>query len=205
MTNFLNAADIKEQVSLVDLLTRLGYHSMRQSGKELIYLSMLRDSDTTPSLTVNGDLNVWYDHGAGKGGNIIDFALAYWPGLEFPDVLEKIRMTCQREISPVNTNTERNSRRRHAFKIPHYHIDEVKELGNNPAITAYLQSRRVWRQAQGKLKEVYYYVEDEKKLRKSFFSAGWQNEFGSWEVRNKYFKGCLGQKGITFTPAIRNV
>jgi Toprim-like len=198
MTNFLNAADIKEQVSLVDLLTRLGYNAQRRSGKERMYLSMLRDSDTKPSFTVNDDLNVWYDHGAGKGGNIIDFALAYWPGLEFADVLDKIRITCQQEIIPLKADAERTSRRRHAVKIPHFKVEEVKELGNNPAITAYLQSRCVWNAAQGKLKEVYYYVKDEKQVRKSFFAAGWQNEFGSWEVRNKYFKSCIGQKGITF-------
>ena len=32
------------------------------------------------------------------------------------------------------------------------------------------------------------------------FAAGWLNEAGGWEVRNKYFKGCLGQKAISFIP-----
>jgi DNA primase len=190
MTNYLNAADIKEQVSLVDLLTRLGYHSLRRSGKELLYLSMLRDSDAKPSFAVNEELNVWFDHGAGKGGNIIDFALAYWPGTPFLDLLRKIQDTCQQEIISRNPLTERISRRRHAVKIPHYEVEEIKDLGNNPTITAYLQSRGIWNQAQGRLKEIYYYVEDQKKLRKHFFAAGWQNEFGSWEVRNKYVQGC---------------
>src|SRR3546814_328666 len=54
------------------------------------------------------------------------------------------------------------------------------------------------------LREVYYYVEDEKKQRKHFFSAGWQNEKGGWEVRNKYFKGCLGHKDISFIPGEDN-
>ena len=43
-------------------------------------------------------------------------------------------------------------------------------------------------------------MEDEKKLRKHFFAAGWQNEQGAWEVRNPYFKGCMGHKAITFIP-----
>jgi hypothetical protein len=44
-------------------------------------------------------------------------------------------------------------------------------------------------------------VEDEKKNRKNYFAAGWQNEVGGWEVRNKYFKGCLGKKGVTLLRA----
>jgi hypothetical protein len=68
MNNLLSAADIKEQVSLVDLLARLGFEPVRRSGKELMYLSMLRESDTKPSFAVNELLNVWFDHGSGKAG-----------------------------------------------------------------------------------------------------------------------------------------
>ncbi|HEY4197294.1 MAG TPA: SDR family NAD(P)-dependent oxidoreductase, partial [Mucilaginibacter sp.] len=31
-------------------------------------------------------------------------------------------------------------------------------------------------------------------------NAGWLNEHNSWEVRNRYFKGCTGHKGITYIP-----
>ncbi|RYG53165.1 MAG: hypothetical protein EOO01_05085 [Chitinophagaceae bacterium] len=48
---------------------------------------------------------------------------------------------------------------------------------------------------------MYYYVEDQKGLKKHFFAAGWQNENGGWEVRNKYFKGCLRHKGVSFIDA----
>ncbi|WP_026260234.1 hypothetical protein [Segetibacter koreensis] len=30
-----------------------------------------------PSFKVNSKLNYWYDHGIGKGGNVIDFAILY--------------------------------------------------------------------------------------------------------------------------------
>jgi hypothetical protein len=79
---------------------------------------------------------------------------------------------------------------------------KVQRLGLNNIITDYLQSRGVWQPAQGLLKEIYYYVEDEQKSRKNFFAAGWQNESGSWEIRSTLdFKGCLGHKGISFLPA----
>ncbi|RZJ69583.1 MAG: hypothetical protein EOO45_13495, partial [Flavobacterium sp.] len=36
--------------------------------------------------------------------------------------------------------------------------------------------------------------------RREMFAAGWQNEQGGWEVRNAYFKGCLGKKAMSFIP-----
>lgn len=198
MENLLNAADIKRQVSLVDLLAKLGFKPIRQTGKELLYFSMLRDGDTKPSFAVNEELNVWFDHGAGKGGNIVDFGVAYWPGNSFLDVLRKIRDTSEQEIIPSENTIEQAGRRRRAVKIPHYEVEEIKELGNSAPISYYLSSRGIREVAEGKLKEVYYFVEDQKKLKKHFYASGWQNELGGWEVRNKYFKGCLGHKAVTF-------
>jgi hypothetical protein len=188
------ANQIKEQVSLVDLLSRLGFQPLRTTGRESLYISMIRDSDINPSFSVNDTLGVWYDHGLDKGGNIIDFGLVYWQ-LPFCEVLEKILQITSAEIKPPSPG-----RKRSAVKIPHYQIQEFKALGNNQAITEYLRSRKIWEAAQNKLKEIYYYVEDQKGLRKFFFAAGWQNELGAWEVRNLYFKGCLGHKAISFVP-----
>jgi len=201
--NAISARDLKDRVSLVSLLAQLGFEPLRKSGKELFYISMLRDSDTDPSFTVNEQLNVWYDHGLGKGGNIIDFGLAYWK-IPFQDVLEKIMQVIGQRLPVKNCVPEAKFRKRSAVKIPHYEIQEIKELGNNPSITEYLQSRCVWEAAQDSLKEIYYYVEDQKKMRKQFFAAGWQNELGAWEVRNLYFKGCLGHKALTILPGEEN-
>lgn len=203
-----NAHEIREQVSPVDFLARLGYHPAYKSGKELFYLSMLRE-ERTPSFCVDDKLGVWYDWGGAnpsgiKGGNVIDLALAYWYPLGFRDVLEKINEICNIEPSNAPVIPKENMRPRKATKIPNYKISDVKELGNNPAITNYLHSRGVWNVAHQNLKEVYYYIEDEKKLRKYFFSAGWQNENGGWEVNNPYFKGCLGAKGLTLIPGDAN-
>ncbi len=191
-----NARDLKEQVALTDLLSRLGYQPLRRSGKEHIYLSMLRDSDTKPSFCVNDSLNVWYDHGTGRGGNLIDFGMAYWQ-LSFKEAIGRIAEVIGQALTvPFSPKIER----RHAHKLPHYQVEDIRELGSNEAITAYLCERGLWQIAQDRLKEIYYYVEDEKKLRKHFFAAGWQNEQGAWEVRNPYFKGCMGHKAITFIP-----
>lgn len=195
MSNFQNAKDLKEQASLVDLLEKLGFKPAKKTAKELMYHSMLRGSDTKPSFCVNDEIGVWFDHGLGKGGNIVDFGLLFWKHLSFNEVVEKISDVIG-SVSPV----ERAMRPRRKMRQPIYNIKATKPLGTNPAITAYLQKRGVFEMAKGSMSEVYYTIEDDKGQHKDFFAAGWLNEAGGWEVRNKYFKGCLGQKAISFIP-----
>jgi len=190
----LKAKEIKENYSLAGLLTRLGYEPVKRVRNEQLYLSMLRDSDTTPSFSVNDKQGTWFDFGEGKGGNIIDFGLRYWPGIPFNEVLEKI-VTTSGGTAPVIYN-----RQLKAEKRPNYEILNVKDLGGNAAIMSYLESRGIAEVADGRLKEIYYYVEGDDKKRNKFFAAGWQNEQGAWEIRNLHFKGCLGHKAISFIP-----
>ncbi len=195
----LKASEIKQNYSLADLLTNLGYQPAKRARNELVYVSMLRDSDTTPSFSVNDKQGTWYDFGEGKGGNIIDFALRYWPGLPFKEVLEKIVGTYE---SPIPNLSSMNNYKKQPVteKEPNYKILDIKDLGSNTAISNYLESRGISGVAKGRLKELYYYVEDHDKKRSNFFAAGWQNEQGAWEIRNLYFKGCLGHKAISYIP-----
>jgi hypothetical protein len=193
----INPTIIKEQVTLAGLLARLGYQPAKPGGRELVYRSMLRDGDRSPSFSVTDALGVGYDHGTGKGGNVIDFGLAYWPDLTFKDVMQKIWEVAQQAVPAIAVSFQPAGRRRRAQKLPHYQVEEVKPSCNNPQIKHYLANRGVLHLAKGRLQEVYYCVEDEKHQRKHFFAAGHQNELGGWEVRNKYFKGCLGKKALT--------
>lgn len=188
---------VKDQVGLVDLLARLGYRSVRASGKELFYFSMLRDNDTTPSFCVNSALNVWYDHGTGSGGSVIDFGLAFWPGVPFRQMLIKLWETADKDPAEL----PKMPRPRRIRKLPHYAVDTVKEIGHTKAINDYLLYRGIREAATGLLKEVHYHIEVADGKNKSFFAAGHQNELGGWEVRNKFFKGCLGKKALTLIQA----
>lgn len=193
----ISAKDIKEHVSLVDFLNRLGYRPEKRTGNEQLYLSMLRDSDTTPSFFVNDKQGTWYDFGEAKGGNIIDFGLLYWKGCSFREVLEKIVAVCD---GPDLLAASTYVRKPLEAKAPNYGVLDIKDLGCNVAIAGYLESRGVRSVAEGRLKEIYYYVENEQKQRNNFFAAGWQNEQGAWEVRSLAFKGCLGRKAVSFIP-----
>ncbi len=199
ITNFLNAGSIREQVSLSMLLSRLGYQPAESSGDEMLYLNVLRDTETSPTFAINTQLGMWFDRFTKKSGDIIDFGMVYWSGLSSDQVIEKISHLCTRPQETAVRDLP-TGRKRRAVKIPYYHIDEIRAVGCNAEITTYLQSQGIWEISIGQLKEVYYYVVDEKYRRKDFFAAGWQNENGGWEVMGRNFAGCLGRKGMTFIP-----
>lgn len=190
------AKALRAEVSLTDFLSRLGHQPERLRSGGGMYLSMLRDSDSRPSFSVNEQLGVWYDHGMGRGGDVFDLARLYWPGLSFREAVDKVA-----EVLGVSVNglaRPVRPRTKPVTLVPNYLVEKVLPLGSSVAITAYLERRGVLAAAKGLMSEVHYYVQDEKGLRKHFFAAGHRNELDGWEVRNKYFKGCLGKKGLTW-------
>lgn len=204
-----NATQIKDQVALVDFLAQLGHNPEYRSGKELFYKSMLRE-ERTPSFCVDEKLGVWYDHGGAnasgiKGGNIIDFGLAFWHPIRFKDVLCKIADIMAMPLDEtIHVDMQLKRPRITTSKVSNYEIETIKDLNNHPAITRYLKNRGIWEVAQEHIKEVYYSIKTGPKAGRQFFSAGWQNDSGGWELRNQIaerdFKSCLGKKAITTIP-----
>ena len=70
----MNIEDVK-QISIADYLHSLGYSPVKRQGNGLWYKSPLREEHEA-SFKVNTDRNLWYDFGAGKGGNIIALAIS---------------------------------------------------------------------------------------------------------------------------------
>lgn len=187
---------IRADTNLVSFLSSLGYEPQRYSGGEHFYFSMLREGERTPSFCVNEKLGLWYDHGMGKGGNIIDFACAYWPGLTFKEVLNQLTEVTGLSAADPLASSYLPVQLELPLRHPNYEIGEDKPLGSNVIITNYLKSRGIFGAAGDHLRELYYTISSGEGKRMSFFAAGWQNELGGWELRNASFKGCLGKKGI---------
>ncbi|RYG08821.1 MAG: hypothetical protein EOO07_24955, partial [Chitinophagaceae bacterium] len=151
MSVHLTAKELKDQASLVDFLARLGYQPVRKTGREKMYLSMLRENDSKPSFSVNDELGVWFDHGTRKGGNIVDLGIALWSNLSFGEVIQKIHDVCN-----LSLMDKRPPRPRISVKVPNYVIVEIKPIGQHPAITDYLKKRQIFDIGKDLLREVYY-------------------------------------------------
>jgi hypothetical protein len=96
-------------------------------------------------------------------------------------------------------------KRRHAVKLPHYKVQSTQKLGTNPDLTAFLKELGLWENAQGKLQEVYYYTENEKKQQKHFYALGHQTETGSWQLFARHFTGTIGRSALTIINEGHNV
>lgn len=198
---YIDIAYVRNEISLSILLSALGHQPVKRSAGELFYHSMIRDGDSKPSFCVNDKQSLWFDHGLGIGGNIIDFAKQYWPDLTFNELLHKINGVVNSpfqfsralgDFRVVEQNLDSQS--------SHYEIINIHPLGGSQRISAYLKQREVLGVAATYLKEVHYTILNESGDKRNYCAAGWANENGGWEVRNASFKGCLGKKGMSFLP-----
>ena len=69
-----------KRIRIEEYLHSLGYNPVRRQGNSLWYKSPFRD-EQEPSFKVNTERNLWYDFGAGKGGNIIALARELYASL----------------------------------------------------------------------------------------------------------------------------
>lgn len=187
----MNIARAKS-VPLEDILKRYGHEPSARKGADLWYLSPFR-RETTASFVVNTHKNVWYDHGEGQGGTVIDLVsrLSGEPnvGRVLGIVGELVRGIVPMVARPTETHHqttyEDGARVVSATDIVH------------PALIRYLASRGLSVHAASPyLREVRYEAKG-----RTYFGLGFRNDAGGYEIRSERFKGCVGHKGITVIGA----
>ncbi|QRR03179.1 toprim domain-containing protein [Dyadobacter sandarakinus] len=184
-----------KQISIVDLLEQCHVRPQYVRGQDHWYLSPFRE-EKTPSFKVNARLNLYYDHGSGQGGDIIDLGRALFR-CDTKALLEKLDSRLflfqPQDLKLAGLHIDSAVTPATAIDQPAIQITALKELGTNPAITQYLESRRIdLAVAKSYCQEVYYRVGD-----KNYFAAGFQNRSGGYELRNAYFKGSASPKDIS--------
>ena len=180
----MNINEIKK-IKLADYLQSLGYTPVKQQGKSLWYKSPLRD-ETDASFKVNTELNQWYDFGIGKGGNIIALAAELYHSENVAYLLERIAERTP-YIRPASFSF--GELKTHNSTFQGVQIGELSSL----ALIDYLQERGVNIElAKRECKELRYEYEG-----KTYFVVGFPNISGGYELRNRYFKGCIAPKDIT--------
>ena len=179
----MNIEDVK-QISIADYLHSLGYSPVKRQGNGLWYKSPLREEHEA-SFKVNTDRNLWYDFGAGKGGNIIALAKELYFSDSLPYLLKRI------EEQTPNVHPVSFSFPQHRTEPSFQHL-EVRDL-THPALLRYLEGRGINIElAKRECKELHFTNNG-----RPFFAIGFPNMAGGYEVRNRYFKGCVAPKDIT--------
>lgn len=185
-------------ILISDFLNREGFTPVRKSHGQMAFRAPYR-VDNDPSLIVHDKKGVWYDHGEGTGGDIIALALKIYNTTDVSYVLQRLNRLYNN--IPLERIPDRNS-------VPElqagkaHEIIKVKSLGNNLAITSYLQSRGIFQQALDtkRIYEIYYDYINDNGVRKRYFGAGWKNDSDGYDIRSKYGKISIYPKDALSMP-----
>jgi len=173
------------QLDLVQYLAELGYHPKRVFGPNHWYLSPLREEDT-PSFKVDQKKNLWFDHGTGQGGNLVDFGIAFHKC----SVREFLQILGNRSISPPKLKTAETVVKPDFSPIV---IRSVKPI-ESPYLITYLAQREIplWL-AQKHCNQVDFELHG-----KAITTLGFRNRSGGYELRNPTYKGSSHPKDLSF-------
>lgn len=174
-----------KQISIAEYLHSLGYSPVRRQGANLWYKSPLRE-ETEASFKVNTERNLWYDFATGKGGNIIALAAELYAS-DHVSYLLKMMARQAPHVRPVSFSFGGQT-----LSQPSFRQLEVMPL-SSPALLSYLRERGINTElAKRECREVRYLTDG-----KPYFAVGFPNRSGGYEIRNKFFKGCIAPKDIT--------
>ena len=123
---------------------------------------------------------------AGRGGNIIALARELYASDSLPYLLERIAEQAP-GVRPVSFSFGGQP-----LSKPSFQQLEVVPL-SSPALLSYLRQRGINTElARRECCEVRYQTDG-----KLYFAVGFPNRSGGYEIRNKFFKGCIAPKDIT--------
>lgn len=177
------AAKIKQEFPVLDY-----FHSLVRSGflkyegihgKEYFFGFL---EQRTGSIAVDDKANVWYDHAAGKGGDIIA-AVQEFENKTFFESVESLSGTVPvREFLP----------RQKPEILQKIVVEKVSEISHD-ALIQYIQGRGIELQDIAPFgKEVHWQNKG-----KRYFAVGFPNQSGGWVLRSSIFKGNILGGGIS--------
>ena len=180
----MNIGQIKK-IKLQEFLATIDCKPVKQYGVNLMYLSPLR-TEKHASFKVNTELNLWYDFGIGRGGNIIDLAELLYNSSDVSYLIHQIERNAPSSVSvslpTAKPNTPQNS------------FENLQVLSiTHPALINYLEERCIGIEiARTVCKELHFDTRG-----KHYFGIGFPNIAGGYEIRNPFFKGGITPKDIS--------
>ena len=173
-------------IPLADFLARLGHEPVRRSGNELWYCAPYRN-ERTPSFRVNVAKQLWYDFGVGKGGDIFTLAGELAQSGDFMAQAKFIADTSNMVVDRSEKPTYQPKPTEPAFEGV-----ETVPLLRSP-LTDYLKERGIpYGIASRYCSRLNYGVRG-----KRYFAIGFPNVAGGYEVRSRFFKGCVPPKDVS--------
>lgn len=184
--------DAMRQIPLADFLARLGNEPVRRSGNELWYRAPYR-SERTPSFRVNVAKQLWYDFGLDKGGDIFTLAGEF---IGSNDFMEQVKFIAETANIPMPVPEVSRPTFLPKPSEPVFEGVEAAPLFRSP-LTGYLAERGIpYGIASRYCCRLNYGVRG-----KRYFAVGFPSMAGGFEIRSRFFKGCVPLKDVSLVKA----
>lgn len=184
--NDINKLDL-EQILVNNYLLK----SIKKTEKSIWVVSPFRPNELTPSFHISKiyKYDIWFDHGNGLGGKIVDFYLHYLK----TDLKGVLKYFNENSFSFQKQNDffiEKNIKENQTKN--EYEILKLKEISSFPLIQ-YLEERKLHIEIVNRYcKEIHYKLNG-----KYYYAIAFPNIQNGYEIRNKYVKMCLVKKDIS--------
>ncbi|WP_323829630.1 toprim domain-containing protein [Algoriphagus persicinus] len=177
------AERIKRDLPIVDYfqsLVGLGFLKYEGiQGKEYFFGFL---TQRTGSIAVDANANVWYDHSAGRGGDIIE-AVQVFEDKSFTESIKRLSDSPpERIIIP----------KKKPVSAPNIVVESVRGI-SHIALINYIRERGLEPNEISQFaREVHW-----RNKGKRYFAVGFPNEAGGWVLRSSIFKGNILGGGIS--------
>lgn len=196
----MNCAEANQK-DMVDYLQSLGYQPKKVSNNDYWYLSPFR-TEKDASFKINRSKNIWYDHGIGKGGRLVDFGTLYF-NCSVADLLSRLSPFQNKSSLYFHQQNSHNN----FSQVSIVKAGEKKEQTDDAKIIVlearpmaekklldYLQKRNIpTKIAERCCREVDFLLYGKKRT-----VIGFQNNAGGYELRGPHFKGSSSPKDTSF-------
>ncbi|THF52831.1 hypothetical protein E6C50_01065 [Flavobacterium supellecticarium] len=188
-----------KRIPLAQILAKLNLYPAKQTENESWYLSPFR-SEKSASFHVHNHKNLWFDFGEGKGGDTISLVQAILQLLGQDDSVSAALQWLDNSIDSTIEYSPPLAREQEE-QPPALTLKSVSPI-KNIALKHYTEQRGIpLTVAEKFLKQVSFVNQN---TGKTIFALGLQNEDEGYEIRNSFFKGCIGKKNISFIRGIDN-
>ena len=165
---------------------------MKESRKTSKEVWFFYQNENTASFKIDIRINKWYNFSIGKGGNTLDMVIHIlncnvFKALQFLND-DSVNLSFHKPLNDV------------FLKGKEYEIIKLKKI-EHKALINYLSLRKI----NISLAQEYCFEIDYKFNSNIFFAIAFKNNSNGFEIRNKFFKGCLGKKEITLINNNYNV
>jgi hypothetical protein len=177
------AERIKQDFSILDYFQslvnagHLKYEGVQ--GKEHFFGFM---NQRTGSIAVDGRANVWYDHAAGQGGDILQ-AVQVFENKTFVESVERLS-----GAFPIKNFIQKKPLEERQKIV----VEKVSEISHDALINYILERGIDFEDIKPFAKEVHW-----RNKGKRYFAVGFPIESGGWVLRSSIFKGNILGGGIS--------